>query len=138
MTVLDLSAAALETAKARLGEGAGKVRWLVADATKWAPARTYDLWHDRAAFHFLVGPADQASYVERLRRALRPGGFAIIATFAPDGPERCSGLPVARHDGRSLAAVLGPEFELVETRRHDHRTPSGAVQHYQFSTFRRV
>jgi SAM-dependent methyltransferase len=136
-TVLDVSAAALDVAKARLGEAAGKVRWLVADATDWAPERSYDVWHDRAAFHFLVDGADQAAYVGRLKQALRPGGHAIIATFAPDGPERCSGLPVARHDGQSLAAVLGAEFALIETRRHDHRTPSGAVQRFQFSIFRR-
>jgi SAM-dependent methyltransferase len=138
VTVLDLSAAALEAAKARLGEAAGKVRWIVADATEWTPARTFDVWHDRAAFHFLVDPDDQASYVERLRRALRPGGFAIIATFALDGPEKCSGLPVARRDAESLCAALGPGFVLVETRRCDHRTPSGAIQHFQFSAFRRV
>ncbi len=138
VTVLDLSAAALEAAKARLGEAAGKLSWIVADATAWAPARTFDIWHDRAAFHFVVDPDDQASYVERLRRALRPGGFTIIATFAPDGPERCSGLPVARHDSESLSAALGPDFVLVETQRDAHLTPSGAIQRFQFSAFRRV
>ncbi len=138
VTVLDLSAAALEAAKARLGEAARKVRWIVADATAWAPARTFDVWHDRAAFHFLVEADDQASYVDRLTRALRPGGVAIIATFAPDGPEKCSGLPVVRRDAESLAAALGPGFVLVETQRHEHRTPSGAIQHFQFSAFRRV
>ncbi len=138
LTVLDLSAAALETAKARLGDAAGRVRWLVADATEWAPTRTYDVWHDRAAFHFLVDRDDQDAYLERLRQALRPGGFAIIATFAPDGPEQCSGLKVARHDAESLGAALGPDFVLVETHRHDHRTPSGVIQRFQFSAFRRV
>jgi SAM-dependent methyltransferase len=136
VTVLDVSAAALDVAKARLGEAAGKVRWLVADVTDWAPERTYDVWHDRAAFHFLVVRADQAAYVGRLEQALRPGGHAIIATFAPDGPERCSGLPVARHDGESLAAVLGADFSLIESRRRGHRTPSGAAQRFQFSIFR--
>ena len=138
VTVLDVSAAALEAAKARLGEAANGVRWIVADATEWAPQRTFDVWHDRAAFHFLVDLDDQAAYVDRLRKALRRGGHAIIATFAPDGPERCSGLPVARHDAESLGAALGPEFVLVESRRHDHRTPSGAVQRFQFSVFRRA
>jgi SAM-dependent methyltransferase len=136
ISVLDVSAAALETTKARLGDGALKVQWIVADATTWQPERTYDLWHDRATFHFLVDPADRAAYVERMRRALRSGGGAIIATFAPDGPEKCSGLPVARYDGKSLSAALGPDFLWIETRRHDHRTPSGAVQHFQFSMFR--
>lgn len=138
ITVLDVSAAAIAAAKARLGDAAEQARWLVADATAWTPERTYDIWHDRAAFHFLTDPADRAAYVERLIQALRPAGYAIIATFAPDGPERCSGLPIVRHDGQSLAAALGPAFELVETRRRDHVTPSGAIQRFQFSIFRRV
>jgi len=138
VTVLDISAAAIEAAKARLAGAAAKVHWLVADATAWSPSRRYDVWHDRAAFHFLVDPADAAAYVERVRQALKPGGAAIIATFAPDGPERCSGLPVARHDEASLRAVLGPGFELIDWRRHEHRTPSGASQQFQFSMFRRV
>lgn len=138
VTVLDVSAAAIATARARLGDAAARVHWLVADATEWAPERHYDVWHDRATFHFLVDPADHAAYVQRLRDALEPGGHAIIATFAPDGPERCSGLPVARYDGRSLAAALGADFALLETRRHDHVTPAGAVQRFQFNVFRRV
>jgi len=138
VTVLDVSATAIATAKARLGEAGGKVQWLVADATEWTPERPYDLWHDRAAFHFLVDPADRAAYVERLRKALRPGGHAILATFAPDGPEKCSGLPVMRHDGLSLAAALGGTFALVDTRRQEHVTPAGATQRFQFSLFRRV
>lgn len=137
VTVLDVSDAAIETAKPRLGAAADKVHWLVADVTRWTPAREYDVWHDRAAFHFLADPADQAAYVERLRRALRHGGAAIIATFAPDGPERCSGLAVARHDAASLSIVLGPGFELVDERRHEHKTPKGATQAFQFSIFRR-
>jgi len=137
ISVLDVTAAALKTVRARLGEDAQKVQWIVADVTRWTPERSYDVWHDRAAFHFLVDPADRASYVERMRLALRSGGYAVIATFAPDGPEKCSGLTVARHDGESLAAALGPDFEWIETRRHDHQTPSGAVQRFQFSAFRR-
>lgn len=136
VTVLDVSAAALRAAKARLGDKARQVHWLVADVTTWEPSRVYDVWHDRAAFHFVTDPADQSAYVARLRRALRPGGHAIIGAFALDGPERCSGLPVARHDAESLGKALGPGFVLVDTRRHDHRTPWGATQHFQFSTFR--
>jgi len=134
VTVLDLSAAALETARTRLPH-AGNVDWVVRDVTAWRPERRYDLWHDRAAFHFLTAPEAQASYVSVLAHALVPGGRAIIGTFAPDGPEKCSGLPVARHDAESLAAVLGPAFRLIATRRHDHITPWGAVQKFQFSTF---
>jgi SAM-dependent methyltransferase len=134
---LDPSAEAIGVAQARLGERAKRVTWIVADVTQWTPDRSYDVWHDRAAFHFLTDPADQARYVATLRRALRPGGVAIIGTFAPEGPERCSRLPVARHDSRSLAAVLGEGFTLLSERRHDHQTPAGAVQKFQFSTFRK-
>lgn len=134
VSVLDLSAAALETARARLPD-AENVDWIVSDVTAWRPQRTYDFWHDRAAFHFLTAPQDQQAYVRVLSRALKTGGRAVIGTFAPDGPEKCSGLPVARHDAASLQAVLGEGFALVATRRHQHETPWGAVQRFQFSTF---
>ena len=137
ITVLDISAAALDAAKKRLGERAAKVTFEIADVTKWQPSQRYDLWHDRAAFHFLTDDADQAAYVERLKKAVKPEGYVIIATFAPDGPERCSGLPIVRHDVASLSAILGGEFNVIDARRHDHTTPSGAVQRFQFSTFRR-
>src|SRR5437899_8332041 len=107
VSVLDLSAAALASARSRIGDNAKQVTWIAADVTTWEPSRTYDVWHDRAAFHFLTDPKDQAAYMARLRRALRPGGHAIIGTFALDGPERCSGLNVSRHDAGSLAATLG-------------------------------
>lgn len=137
VTVLDLSAAALAAARSRLGDKEKQVTWIAADVTLWEPSRSYDLWHDRAAFHFLGKPEDQAAYVARLRRALRPGGHAIIGTFAPDGPERCSGLLVSRYDPASLAATLGRGFELLDGRPHEHVTPWGATQKFQFSTFRR-
>ena len=137
VTVLDLSAAALDTAKARLGTPAAKARWLLADVTTWEPTASYDVWHDRAAFHFLTGENDRAAYAVRLDRALKPGGHAIIATFAPDGPERCSGLPVMRYDAESLGRALGREFRLLQTRRHEHATPWGSRQVFQFSVFRR-
>jgi trans-aconitate methyltransferase len=137
LTVLDVSAAALATARSRIGDKAGRVTWITADVTTWEPPRIYDVWHDRAAFHFLTEPNDQAAYVARLRRALRAGGHAIVATFALDGPERCSDLMVSRYDAKTLAATLGAGFELIDTRRHDHTTPWGAVQKFQFSTFRR-
>lgn len=137
VTVLDLSEAALDIARSRLAD-AGRVKWVVADVTNWEPDRRYDLWHDRAAFHFLTAPADQAAYVRVLRAALKPGGVAVIGTFAPDGPEKCSGLPVARHDVGTMQAILGPDFTLVGHRRHAHRTPWGAQQNFQFSSFRRL
>lgn len=135
LTVLDISEAALAAAGKRIGSGAVSVDWVVADVTKWRPTRLYDVWHDRAAFHFLTGGDEREAYVERLRSALRVGGRAIIGTFAPDGPERCSGLPVRRYDGETLAAALGSGFRLVDSRRHDHATPWGAVQHFHFGTF---
>lgn len=138
LTVLDLSANALDTAKKRIGAAASMVDWIVADATTWRPAKSWDVWHDRAAFHFLTDPRDRAAYVERLRSAVAPGGHVIIATFAPDGPEKCSGLPVQRHDSASLSAELGPEFELVETRSETHHTPWHSTQAFQFSRFRRL
>lgn len=135
VTVLDLSAAALETARERLGTESEGVTWVVSDITTWEPDRLYDVWHDRAALHFLTEAADQQAYVGVLRAGLRPGGTAILATFAPDGPERCSGLPVARHDAASLGVLLGADFALRETIRHTHTTPWGSEQRFQFSVF---
>jgi SAM-dependent methyltransferase len=137
VTVLDLSSAALETAKARLGARADRVHWLVADATTWEPVKRYDIWHDRAAFHFLTDEEDRAAYIERLTRGLKAGGHAIIATFALDGPEKCSGLPVARYDAASLAQTLGAAFRLLHTQRQEHGTPWDTRQIFQFSVFRR-
>jgi SAM-dependent methyltransferase len=136
VTVLDLSAAALASARSRMGDKANQVTWIAADVTTWEPSRTYDVWHDRAAFHFLTDLKDQTAYVARLRHGLRLGGHAIIGTFALDGPERCSGLAVSRHDAGSLAVALGSAFKLIDTRRHAHITPWGTSQKFQFSTFR--
>jgi len=137
VTVLDLSGAALEAARKRLESRANRVHWVVADATAWEPAKAYDIWHDRAAFHFLTEEKDRAAYIARLTRGVKAGGHAIIATFALDGPEKCSGLPVARYDSASLAWTLGSKFQLVHTRRHEHATPWGSRQMFQFSVFRR-
>lgn len=135
LATLDLSEAALATARQRIGARASQVQWIAADVTAWQPQRPYDVWHDRAALHFLTAAADRQAYVGCLARALRPGGHAIIGTFAPDGPEKCSGLTVMRYDAASLSALLGEDFTLVDTRRHEHVTPWGATQHFQFSTF---
>lgn len=137
VTVLDLSEAALEAAKARLGKHAAHVHWMVADATTWEPQKAYEIWHDRAAFHFLTDEHDRSEYVARLGRAVKAGGYVIIATFALDGPERCSGLQVVRYDPASLGKTLGSAFELVDTRQHTHATPWGTEQSFQFSLFRR-
>jgi SAM-dependent methyltransferase len=138
VTVLDLSPAALDAAKARLGAAASYVEWITADVTDWKPEQRYDIWHDRAAFHFLTEADARQAYVECLHAALRPNSHAIIATFALDGPERCSGLPVMRYDAAGIAAVLGPSFRLVDQRRHVDTTPWGSTQAFQFSLLKRV
>ena len=137
VTVLDLSQAALKRTQARMGAQAAKVKWIVADATHWSPLRTYDLWHDRAAFHFLASPEDRAAYVVRMTEAVKPGGHAIIATFALDGPDKCSGLPVVRYAAAGLSVELGEAFALLETRAQSHATPWGSQQKFQVSIFRR-
>lgn len=139
VTVLDVSEAALATAKERLGPRAERVTWVAADITAWRPPRSYDLWHDRAVFHFLTDEADRAAYVAAMDAALAEGGTAIIATFAEDGPEMCSGLPVMRYAPQRLAesieALAPGRFTSVESRRHVHVTPRGNRQRFQVSVF---
>jgi len=138
ITVLDVSERALIGSKDRLGARAAEVHWIVSDILAWSPARAYDVWHDRAAFHFLTDAADRAAYRTALLKGLRPGGALIIGTFADDGPQTCSGLPVQRWSANALAAELGPEFRLIESLREDHRTPGGAVQPFAWARFERV
>jgi 2-polyprenyl-3-methyl-5-hydroxy-6-metoxy-1,4-benzoquinol methylase len=137
VTVLDISEQALATAKARLGALGAKAKWIAADVTAWEPSQSYDVWHDRAAFHFLTEPRDRTAYAERVAQSVRPGGHVIIGTFALDGPERCSGLPVVRYDSTAISELLGPSFVFLESRRHSHQTPTGTIQRFQFSRFRR-
>lgn len=142
VTVLDLSEDALAVSRGRLGARAAEVTWIAGDVTATALPGPVAVWHDRAAFHFLTRPAERAAYVAALRAALRPGGVAIVSTFAEDGPETCSGLPVRRYAPEDLAA----EFEAhapgllapVEARRHVHTTPGGAGQRFQTSVVRRT
>ena len=136
VTVLDIAAPALEAAKSRLGPMAGKVRWEVADITDWKPARNYDVWHDRAVFHFLTEREQRESYRRALTSGLAKGGLLIIATFALDGPEKCSGLPVRRYDPEGLASELGPPFQLIEGWREEHVTPWGSTQSFNWCAFR--
>lgn len=138
VTVLDVSEVALARARAGLGPRGGAVTWIAADITAWQPPRHYALWHDRAVFHFLTEAADRAAYLRALSRALPPGGHAVIATFGPDGPETCSGLPVVRYSPAALARTLGPGFELRDSRDLRHRTPWGASQAFQYSLLRRI
>jgi SAM-dependent methyltransferase len=127
VSVLDISAVALGAARRRLGAGSA-VHWIEADVLEWSPARRYGLWHDRAVFHFLTAEAERALYLRRLSQSLVPGGTVVVGTFAADGPDRCSGLPVARYGADELCAVLGPSFRPAARRRALHVTPAGAVQ----------
>jgi len=139
LTVLDLAPAALEAARARLGAAAAKVRWVEGDI-RTAPlsASHYGVWHDRAVFHFLTEAADRAAYVAQVERTVRPGGHVIIATFAEDGPARCSGLPVVRYSPAALHRVLGPRFELLASEREEHTTPAGGRQAFIYCLCRRL
>jgi SAM-dependent methyltransferase len=137
LSVLDLSEAALAQARERLGAAGTTVAWHVADVTHAAlPDAHYGLWHDRAVFHFLVDEAVRAAYVAQAARAVRPGGYAVIATFAPDGPEKCSGLPVRRHSAEELAAAFAPAFGLVGEAREEHRTPWDSMQPFVYAVLR--
>lgn len=138
LAVLDLSGAAQDASRARLGNRAAAVEWHEADVTGFEAPHRYALWHDRAVFHFLKDAADRAAYVAALRKALEPGGTAIIATFALDGPPRCSGLDVMRHDEASLGAELGGQFRLRESRREIHLTPWQAAQSFLYCRFQQI
>ncbi len=137
VAVLDISAAALAAAQARLGARAGEVRWLAQDVTTFAPPEKYALWHDRAVFHFLTEAADRQAYLAAVHAALQSGGQLVVATFAPDGPEMCSGLPVVRYSAESLAKEVGEDFELLESCGETHATPGGMKQSFSYCRFRR-
>jgi len=138
VTVLDISRMALDRARNRLGARANKIHWMVADVTANPDLGSFDVWHDRAVFHFLIGLAERAAYTALLTRTVPVGGHAVIATFALDGPERCSGLETRRYDGKTLAAELGPPFELLKSVPEIHVTPGGGRQSFQYSLFRRA
>ncbi len=133
LSVLDISTEALGVAQTRLGAAADAVTWLAADLLD-APLQKarYDLWHDRALFHFLTSAEHRARYVRQLIHALKPGGHVLIATFAPQGPQQCSGLDVARYDAASLLQALGPAFESVDNMHELHHTPSGVMQPFTY------
>jgi Methyltransferase domain len=138
VTVLDISATAIQLAWRRLGTRAEQVQWLVADLRGWQPERRYRVWHDRAVLHFMTGAADQEQYWQALDAATGPGAVAIIGCFAPDGPERCSGLPVARYGPPDLARLLGDGWALLAEDREEHVTPAAAVQPFTWVALRRV
>lgn len=137
LTVLDLSAKALEIAKQRLGSHATSVHWLEGDVTQLLlPTHQFELWHDRAVFHFLTGSADRQAYVQQVMRSVRPGGHVIVATFAEDGPEKCSGLPAMRYRPDSLQAEFGNAFQLLGHEKEIHHTPFGTEQKFVYCYFR--
>ena len=128
--VLDVSAVALAHSRARLGHQAAVIEWFESDVTAFNPPHRYGLWHDRAVFHFLTLAEERSNYLASLRNSLRPGGSVIIATFALDGPAKCSGLDVVRYDERSMLAELGTEFQLLEIRNEAHLTPWQSEQRF--------
>lgn len=137
LTALDISSIALAASRRRLGDSAGSVQWVVADLLSWRPDRRWAAWHDRAVLHFLTEPADQLRYRDLMSTALLPGAVAVIGVFAEDGPEQCSGLPIARHTHADIAATLGSGFEVVEQIRAEHQTPWGAIQPFNWLAARR-
>jgi 2-polyprenyl-3-methyl-5-hydroxy-6-metoxy-1,4-benzoquinol methylase len=137
LTVVDISESALIAAQAHLGPRAGEVKWLTTDVRGLHFTHQFALWHDRAVFHFLTQQADQDAYLSSLRQAVRPGGHVVMATFGPQGPEKCSGLPVERYDAKKLAARLGPSFDLLRSLEMNHTTPGGSTQQFTYCLFRR-
>lgn len=138
LSVLDVSDVALTISRDRLGEDSSKVKWMRADVLRaqFAPG-AYTVWHDRAVFHFLTDAADRDAYVEQVRRAVKPGGYVLVATFAEDGPDHCSGLPVVRYSAEGLHSEFGIDFRLVKSEHEDHRTPSGKEQSFLYCLCRR-
>ena len=133
ITMLDISERAIAETKQRLRDKAALVSWIIDDITKVSlPAQRFDIWHDRAVFHFLTSPEDRVAYVSRVAASVRPGGHVIVATFGPEGPEKCSGLEVVRYDSESLHDQFGSKFRLVEHSAELHKTPFGTTQHFVY------
>jgi 2-polyprenyl-3-methyl-5-hydroxy-6-metoxy-1,4-benzoquinol methylase len=133
ITVLDISQTAIEVTKRRLGPVSERVQWVRADIAKAElPPRAYDVWHDRAVFHFLTAPEGRLAYVHQVAQAVKPGGYVLVSTFAPEGPSKCSGLDVARYDALSLHAEFGLHFRLLDSFKELHRTPFGTTQQFLY------
>lgn len=137
ITVLDISAHAIDRAKARLGTKAGMVKWIIADAAHFQPPEQYDFWHDRAAFHFLTEEEDIQKYRVALHQGLSPEGIAVIGTFAENGPTKCSGIAIKQYSETSMSACFQAHFEKISSQAIDHHTPFDTVQHFIFCSFRR-
>ena len=135
ITVLDISAKALEKAKLRLGKRAEKIKWIVSDITDFEPTTTYDLWHDRATFHFLTNNAEIKKYIDIVHRSV--SGFLIIATFSDNGPQKCSGLTIKQYNEDQLVKQFISDFDKLRCFREDHSTPFNTLQNFQFCSFSR-
>lgn len=137
LTVLDISSQAIERAKARLGEAAYHVNWMVLDVTSFVPTRTYSLWHDRATFHFLTASEDREAYLQAMRKGTKDGSTAIVATFSTNGPTKCSGIDIQQYDEASLVSTFAPDWSAMSTSIVHHNTPSGGAQEFVFGVFER-
>ena len=136
VTVLDISSAAIEKAQKRLGDQAGRIKWIVGDVTGFEPAPAYyDFWHDRAAFHFLTAEPLIHRYVDIAQRAIRPGGYFVLGTFSPKGPKKCSGLEIRQYSRAAMSAVFAPFFRRIKCKEETHVTPFETTQHFLFCSF---
>ena len=136
ITVLDISSKALEKAKQRLGDKAGKVKWIATDITAFEPSETYDIWHDRAAFHFLTTPEQVNTYIDIAGKNI--SGFMVLGTFSKDGPSKCSGLDIRQYDEKSLVEKFNEKFEKIKCITEDHTTPFGTTQNFVFCSFKKL
>jgi SAM-dependent methyltransferase len=137
ITVLDIARSAIEQAEDRLGDRSQQVTWVESDVTGYAPGQAFDIWHDRAVFHYLIHDRDRECYLNVLNKALKPDGHVIIATFSDSGPSQCSGLDVVRYSPETLSQTLGPTLRLAETLTEDHHTPNGGLQQFVYCRFNR-
>ena len=137
ITVLDISAVAIEKAKYRLGEKAQQVIWIVSDVTEFKPATKYDCWHDRAAFHFLTTEKDIETYIHLAEKNINPGGYLLIGTFSTEGPTKCSGIQIKQYSEASMTEIFSKSFKKMQCMHIDHRTPFGTNQNFIFCYFRR-
>lgn len=138
ITVVDISSKAIERAKKRMCEKAEQVKWIVADASQFNPEKQYDLWHDRAAFHFLTGEEQKKNYLNTVHKAVKPGGYLILGSFSDKGPEKCSGLEVQRYSVGDMCKLFEEEFSMLSGKNVDHKTPSGSTQNFTFCSFRKT
>lgn len=137
ITVADISEKALERARERLGKNAEKIKWVVTDASEFIPSEEFDLWHDRAAFHFLTEKVQINNYLKILKKAVKPGGFVILGTFSEKGPTKCSGIVIKQYSIEEMQSVMGKSFTTIKCENRDHTTPSGGTQNFTFCSFQK-